>query len=368
MAIKQTYESHLVGIGSPMTGDKWTGVGLFNDSVRWLPFAQALSYDISQNRKKVAGIGGSTLDINAQQNWPDVGVSVRQLDYLINDSGYNHIYEDINLYRKGSATTGSYVPLLKQLITGGRNNDGAAIYFVTDTGQIGRDQIDVPTGNTGYYRQLTVIDPCYLTSVSWSTSVRSLGVFEFNFVGQYVSVSSQQKGNVNWDWNIHRVLQSGKVHTGRMEFDSIQETGTYIKPDSASGLFVGGNTLVTGAPDFGEIKAIRWSIDIPRREIEGLGNQMIYDRKIILPAEGKISIEYNYEGQEFDGAQNHNSQYNIGIDSANYVGNTRSFLFNNCLLDDIQLNSDTNGEPDSYSVSFSFEADSLIGAKELYTV
>jgi len=354
MAIRQTYESHLVGVGSPMTGEKFTGAGPFTDSIRFLPFAQGMAYSYAKDIARIKSIGVSTTQYNSQINWSEVSVNISQFDYFIDSAEYNSIFQDVNIHSRDSDIgTGVSTALLSDLLGGGRDQDGAAIYFLTDTGQFYRDQI---ANEDNYQKQYTIIDPCYLSSVAWTASVGNIASFNFQFIGNYVAEADVATGSNILSWQVRRPLSSGSAMTGQVDVSSGHATGAYIDIESSSGLFPPDTTTVAGAPDFGEIRGISWTLPIERGAIQGLGNPMVYDRKAGPISIGAMSIEYNYEGQEIDGSSFIDTTYDITITNTNKLNNIRIYNIQNAILENIQLNSAANGEPDSYTAEFSFVA------------
>jgi hypothetical protein len=358
MALRQTYESHLVGVGEPMTGDKLTGSGIFNDSVRWLPFAQGMAYSYAPQIEFHQGIGGqyNTLDMFTVLRDTDISVTIRQLDHVLpTGTGYGSIFQDINLINRNSNLSSQNVydsvyPEADEDPTG----DGAAIYFVTDTGQIGRNQIDVPTGNTGYARQMTVFDPCYINSISWSCGVGQPAIWEYNFVGSYASVTSQTKGNDTWDWNLRRPRQSGVETTGRITFDPIQDPSGLLNLSGVEGLIVHHNMGLdaAGYPDFGELRGASMRVNFPRQPITPMGHEQPIHRQAVGKPTVEIQLEYNYEGREFDNASfRNNTTYSPVIRCTGFNGNSRAMFAPSCKISNVQVNADVGGNPDSVTVS-----------------
>jgi len=357
MAQRQTYESHLVGVGLPMTGDKLTGVGTYTDSIRYLPFAQGLAYGYQKNIVRERMLSNDDFEFNRQINWSEVSVSIRQFDYYIDDAAYNSILEDVHITERGvSIATGVATPIIKQLAQNDRDRDGAAIYFLTDTGQIYRDQID---NQDTYWKQYTIFDPCYLASITWSNSIGSVATYEFEFVGNYIEQDSVQGNMLNWD--IRKPFKSGTAYSAKTNVADARDSDSYLNLESASGLFQAVDTTISGAPDFGEIRGASWTLSLERTNIYSLGNPMILDRKLAPMSVGSLTLEYNYEGQEIDGASFLDAEYTIAITNTNLFGKQHVYTIYGANLQSVQLNSSTDGSPDTYSAQFSFPVSPTTG-------
>lgn len=351
MAIRQTYQSHLIGVGGPMTGEKLTGTGAFTDSVRFLPFAQGLAYSFDKNVIRESMLGQNSLKFNRQTNWSDVSVNVRQLDYYVSSTEYNSIFEDVHLVSRGDGITGVDIPMMSGLVNGERSNDGAAIYFLTDTGSLYRDQI---LNSGDYLRQYRIFDPCYLASISWSQSVGSVALYEFEFAANYIAKAETTTGDLQWE--SRRPLKSGAAYTGQASMTGAHSTGSYINVQSASGLFQYNSTTVSGAPDFGEINGINWSLPINRSNVYSLGNPTAVDRKITPYSVGEITIEYNYEGQEINHANIQDTTYNIDVSSTNLFGDKIIYKVRDAIVESAGISSSVGGEDDTYQLKMSFQA------------
>jgi hypothetical protein len=373
MSVSQTYESHLVAVGTPLIGEKLTGTGAFQDNVRYLPFCQGMAYGYVKNIIRESSIGYEDYTYNRQMNWSDVTVGIRQLDYHMPTggaswSGWSGIMGDLNIQPRGtfpSSGSGTYYPFFKNLITGGRNADGAAIYFITDTGERYRDQIN--SDITGHTRQITAIDPCYLSSVSWSVNTNSVAQYEFNFAGGYISVGDDVQGGTGFGWPMRGPATSGQsVKTCNVDFDAARYSGTYINVDTVDGLFTGPNTTVSGAPNFGQINSASWEVGIERSNVYSLGSPMAYDRKIAPRFLGNLTLGYNYEGREINSSSLIDTEYDINISCSNNIGVTKIYRIEGAILENVQLNSTVEGVPDTYSASFSFGVNSNGGLLESF--
>lgn len=350
MAIVQTYESHLVGIGEPLIG-RSDG----SDTIKFLAFAQGLSYQYQKDIKRFKQIGKDDFYFNRQTDWADVSVNITQFDSI--DDNYD-ILKNLNIFPSSEEfTSGTYYPFLRNIITGGRNSNGSPIYFITDTGERARNVLG---NDDSISRDFTVIDPCYLSSVSWSVAKNTVASFEYSFVGNYMRTGSYtENGDIVWDHIIN--TGNGDSYISTTGDGDISSTSNEIDVNNVSGLFIGGDTNVGGAPDLGEIRGISWSVSIDRSNVQGLGNPMKYDRKISPEHIGQVTIEYNYEGQEFDLANVADVPYNIRIESKSKNNFFRIFKIENALIESAQLNSSTSGEPDSYSVTLSFKVNKNSG-------
>lgn len=352
MAIVQTYESHLVAVGDPIKKILFDTPGIQIDQMKFLAFAQGFSYQYQKDIKRFKQIGKDDFYFNRQTDWADVSVNITQFDSI--DDNYD-ILKNLNIFPQNETfNSGTYYPFLRNIITGERNSNPFPIYFITDTDERARDIL----GNENdINRDFTVIDPCYLSSVSWSVAKNTVATFEYSFVANQLQTGSFDYSDNSFNWN--HIVESGSggdfFTISVLGIESVLENSDIIDLDNVSGLFIGGDTNVVGAPNLGQIRGISWSVSIDRSNVQGLGNPMKYDRKISPEHIGQVTIEYNYEGQEFYQENIYDTIYNIRIESKNKNNFFRIFKIENALIESAQLNSSTSGEPDSYSVTLSFK-------------
>jgi len=188
--------------------------------------------------------------------------------------------------------------------------------------------------------------------------------FEFGFAANYISVNSYNKGGDPFTWNMRRPLKSGAAYTGQANIDPASSGDATINLDNIDYIFPSYDTEVAGAPDFGEIRGVSWSVSIDRTNIYDLGNPMVLDRKISPTHAGTLTIDYNYEGQEINAASLTDTAYTVDITSTNGEGTVRQFRIYDAILENISLNANAEGNPDSYTAQFSFIAHQNSGIKE----
>jgi hypothetical protein len=161
MTFLNTYESHLVGIGEPLSYKNSGRFDLENiDDVTWLPFTQGFSFSLSKQINRLSHLHQGSYEFNRQTNFAVPEVSLFMLD---NDVGIQSgiadeydLFENLGTINDRTYVSGlaDYKPLLRDLYTGHSGIDGRNIYFLTDTGQRGRNQID----SSGFDRQLFIIE------------------------------------------------------------------------------------------------------------------------------------------------------------------------------------------------------------------
>ena len=260
MTFLNTHESHVVGIGSSFQEKEGT-----YDYASWLPLTQGFSFSVSKSLNRLKHVHGSSYDFNRQTLYAIPEISLFTLDNSLHSGNQYDWFEKVGITtaRTGAEITG-YYPLLQQLYTGSSGADGRNIYFITDTGERARDQIP----DNSFDRQLFVIENSFLSNISWNMNANTLGSLQLSYIGtDFVSGS--------WTGNLTGINLSNETRTQTLNISGIQDfaTGTDLVITSTNSIFVGQNTTVSGAPDFGTIRGISWSIDLDREQVFGLGNK-----------------------------------------------------------------------------------------------
>jgi len=280
-----------------------------NDAVTWIPFCQALSISEGKSIQRFDHLHAAEKQINRQSSFAEPEVNLVVIDNNLS------FLSGLNIYTKNQ-TTGTYYPILQDLYTGTSGSDGGNIYLITDTDSRYRDQI----GSSNFDRQIYVVENTFLNAISWSVSANSVAQYNFSFVGtDYISGS--------WTGSLSGINLSNAKRETSLTVSGMQDftgTGSILNISNVSGIYIGNNVTVSGAPNLGQIKAVSWSITINRYDVRGLGNPFTAGKPMSPNTVGSLNIEYNYEAQKYQESNIEDQTYEVVITSTNNAGDVRN--------------------------------------------
>lgn len=319
-----TYEAHLVGLGNKDQSNQ------FQDNVSYLRNAIGFSNSFSKNLINQSHIGDDRFRYKDQLLYPRIPVNLQQFDYL--DPTGNNPMEDVGLPN----STG-YEYILSSLMSN-QSGEPQNIYFFTDTEERARDI----WFNENTPRDLMIFEDCVLDSLSWGISHDSLGAFSFSYSSNNsILIENQNPHSTSVSWN----NKNSSIITSVLDTVNQSSLGEW--------LFLPSKTKIIGAPDFGPIRSIRWSLPIQRKIIYSMGDP--YPKNTITKNKtiGKLSIEYNYEGQRVNKLSTNNGSDDIIIETENAIGRKRFISIEGAKIISEEFSSSTESV-DSYSVDMEF--------------
>ena len=319
------------------------------------------SFSVSLQREQLGAVGSKNFQIDNPNKHPDIDLSI---EYLYNPRMVNE--DSIGL---GITTGLNYKPtgFLKQL--GNKSNN---FYFYNHP-EDGLDAIEyfdsaqLYTPNSG---EIISFGNSYLTSYGISFSNESIPTvtttykcsnLEGNlYTGDIKSPAiNLQSGNAE---NVGNLVVSGThlsgYGPGKEEF--LDFTRPDLNAPACGMIFTLSNLQIGGQALYGadhRVQSMSMNIPINRIDLEGMGSDYVYDRKIKFPLKGSLQIESKvskYEAGFISGMLANESSYSFSLISKNLESDYASIMrFKDLKLENFSYSMQVNEEM-TYSSSFSF--------------
>ena len=270
--------------------EELTGIDAFYTGVTTgsiMSVIQGSSLDVSLEHITSKQLGSRHYSLDSLNRQPDVGLSLRYIpSYPYFNEGF------VNLADLNSGPTDT---IISRAALSGFESASRNFYIFTRP----EEGYDALTGFavgddlnfSGY--QCASVGNCYLTNYSLSYAVGGLPSVQADFIGcnmQYEEVTGTKVDSPAINLASGNANQVGELTlSGLREFTSVPvimnpaDTGSLI---TLQNLQVGGQPLAGGHL----LQSVELDLNIPRLASYGLGSDYVYDRKMILPALGSLSV------------------------------------------------------------------------------
>tara|TARA_Y100000004_G_scaffold140260_1_gene159356 strand:- start:3514 stop:5478 length:1965 start_codon:yes stop_codon:yes gene_type:complete len=274
---------------------------------------QGSSFNVSLDRNTAKQLGSSHYSVDSLNRQPDVGLS---LSYIPSYPFFNE-----GLVNLADLNSGPTDTIVSQAAFSGLENASRNFYIFTRPEEGYNALSGFSAGDSlnfsGY--ECASVGNCFLTNYSLSYAVGALPVVEAQFVGsnmQYENITGTKVGSPAIN------LASGNANqVGELTLSGIQEfaSAPAITNPAETGSAVTLQNLQVGGQPLGEghlLQSVQLDIGVSRNAAYGLGSDYVYERKMLLPAVGSLSISSLVSGFEsgfLSGIVNSESGYSLDL-------------------------------------------------------
>ena len=256
---------------------------------------QGSSFEVSLDHVASKQLGSRYYSFNSLNRQPDVGLSVSYIpsypyfnEGLVNLADLNSGPTDTTISR---AALSGFESASRNFYIFTRPEEG---YNALSGFSVGDD-----LNFSGY--QCASVGNCYLTNYSLSYTVGGLPSVQANFIGY--NMQYQEITGANVDSPAINLASGNAKQVGELTLSGLREftsSPVIMNPNDTGSLVTLENLQVGGQPlGAGHLlQSVELNLDVQRVAAYGLGSDYVYDRKMLLPALGSLSVSSLVSGWE----------------------------------------------------------------------